>query len=240
MLMRRDWRGEAVMALVVGILTLLIGFGVVFGLITRSMGLAGHADAMFWQLLTGLLALQIPTLALMQGFLLVHQRGWKDGFSLRWEPLAWKFGLGIAVGAVLVGYPIEYGMFQLMEALGREPEPQAAVVFLTTAPGWQRTVIGFLAVLPAAVAEECLFRGVLYSSGRDAGYPRSALILTSVLFGLAHGNMAAFIPLTLFGGALAWAYERTGNLLTCFIAHAGFNAIGLVVAISGFGLDPTT
>lgn len=228
------------MALVVGILTLLMGFGVVFGLITRGMGLAGHADATFWQLLTGLLALQVPTIALMQGFLIVHQRGWRDGFSLRWEPRAWKLGLGVAVAAVLVGYPIEYGMFQLMEVLGRKPEPQAAVVFLTSAPGWQRAIIGLLAVLPAAVAEECLFRGVLYSSGRDAGFPRSALVFTSILFGLAHGNMAAFVPLTLLGGALAWAYERTGNLLTCWIAHATFNAIGLVVAISGFDLDPAT
>lgn len=235
MLTRRDWRGEAVMALIAGILILLVGFGVVFEVITSAMGIAGQEKSTFWRLLAGLLALQVPTLALTHGFLRVHQTGWLKGFGLAWNSMAWKWGLSIAVGAVLVGYPIEYGVFELMRVFGHKPESQLAVRFLTEAPGWQRVIIGFLAVVPAAIAEESLFRGVLYSAGRDFGYPKVAIAGTALIFGLAHAHVAAFIPLTLLGAGLAWGYERTGNLVTCYIAHAAYNAIGLAVAVSGIG-----
>lgn len=225
------------MALIAGILILLVGFGVVFGVITSAMGMAGDDGATFWRLLAGLLALQIPTLALTHGFLRVHQTGWRKGFGLAWDAPAWMWGLSIAVGAVLIGYPIEYGAFELMRVLGHKPESQLAVQFLTEAPGWQRIIIGFLAVVPAAVAEESLFRGVLYSAGRDFGYPKVAIALTALLFGLVHAHLAAFLPLTLLGAGLAWGYERTGNLATCYIAHAAYNAIGLAVAVSGVGVE---
>lgn len=225
------------MALVAGILILLVGFGVVFQVITDAMGIAGQEGATFWRLLAGLLALQVPTLALTHGFLRVHQTDWSRGFGLAWNSQAWKWGLSIAVGAVVIGYPIEYGVFEIMRKLGNKPESQLAVQFLTEAPGWQRVIIGFLAVVPAAIAEESLFRGVLFSAGRDFGYPKVAIAITALLFGLAHAHLAAFIPLTLLGAGLAWGYERTGNLTTCYIAHATYNAIGLAVAVSGIGVE---
>jgi membrane protease YdiL (CAAX protease family) len=223
------------MALFAGVLILLVGFGVIFGVITSSMGVAGRPDATFWRLLTGLLSLQIPAIALTHGFLFVHDKGWRDGFGIQWSTDAWKFGIGIAVAAVAIGYPIEFATFEILRRFGEAPEPQAAVRFLVEAPGWQRTIIGFLAIVPAAIAEEILFRGILYPVGRDLGHPRLALLGTALLFGAIHFHGPAFIPLTILGAGLAWGYARTGNLLTAFIAHGTYNAIGFAVAISGLG-----
>lgn len=223
------------MALFAGVLILLVGFGVVFGIITSSMGVAGRPDATFWRLLTGLLSLQIPAIALTHGFLFVHGTGWREGFGIRWTKEAWKYGVGIAVAAVLMGYPMEFAAFEILRRLGETPEPQAAVRFLIEAPGWQRAIIGFFAIVPAAIAEEVLFRGILFPVGRDLGYPRLALVGTAVLFGAMHVHGPAFLPLTLLGAGLAWGYARTGNLLTAFIAHGTYNAIGFAVAISGLG-----
>lgn len=44
-----------------------------------------------------------------------------------------------------------------------------------------------------------------------------------MLFGLAHFNPLAFVPLTLFGVLLAWLYQRTGNLLLPMFTHFFFN-----------------
>jgi membrane protease YdiL (CAAX protease family) len=61
------------------------------------------------------------------------------------------------------------------------------------------------------------------------------LLGTALLFGAIHFHGPAFIPLTILGAGLAWGYARTGNLLTAFIAHGTYNAIGFAVAISGLG-----
>lgn len=233
MLTRRNWQVEVVVALFAGLFVLLVGLVSVFALVTHSMGFANHPDALFWRLFTGLLALQVPALGLTHGFLHLHDRSWRQGFGLAWSTDACKWGIAIAGVSVLVGYPIEYVTFKVLRHFGEAPEPQVAVQFLTTAPIWQRAAIGFLAVIPAAAAEEILFRGILFPLGRDFGYPRLALVGTSLLFGLVHFHPPSFIPLTLLGAGLAWGYQRTGNLLTCIVGHAAYNTVGLTVAVSG-------
>ena len=94
-----------------------------------------------------------------------------------------------------------------------------------------------LSVLGAPIAEETLFRGILYAWIRERGYPRIAAVASSVLFGLVHFNMTAFIPLSLFGLSLAWLYRRTGNLASTMVAHAVFNLAPFVAIALGVELD---
>lgn len=83
------------------------------------------------------------------------------------------------------------------------------------------------------VAEEALFRGILFPALRDAGWPRAAYLVASVGFGLIHANRAAFLPLSLLGGFLAWLYVRTGNLLAPVAAHVVFNLTPFVLLAAG-------
>ncbi|MEI6342384.1 MAG: CPBP family intramembrane glutamic endopeptidase [Verrucomicrobiota bacterium] len=232
----RHWRLEWVTMLVVGILVATMMAGILGQLLLDGTSAGSGPHATFLRLLMGLLGLQVSGLGLIHVFLRQHGYGWASGFGLRLEPRAMAWGVAMAAASVLVAYPMEEGIVWLLKAAGRTPEPQASVRFLQSAPAWQQALIGLLAVVPAALVEEALFRGVLYSAGRDAGYRRLALVGSSLLFGLAHGHVPTLLPLTLFGAALAWTYERTGSLLACCIAHAGFNMVGLMVAITGMGL----
>lgn len=80
------------------------------------------------------------------------------------------------------------------------------------------------AVIIAPVAEEILFRGLLYRFLKSRISARWAMIASSVCFGAIHGNMASFIPLTFLGMILVRAYERTGSLKVPILMHALFNA----------------
>jgi membrane protease YdiL (CAAX protease family) len=229
----QEWRRESVVGLVTGILLFFTGTLLLLQLALRTSGVADGPNGPFWNLLGGLIALQLPILILSHGCIWFHGLGWREAFGFIWNRSAFAWGIGVGLGAVAIGYPVMRVTVGWLERFGYPSEPQKAVQFLATAPAWQQASIGVFAVFLAAIAEETLFRGILYRLGRTRPQRVAALVLTSILFGAVHFNAAAFLPLTLFGGALCWAYQRTGNLLTCIIAHSTFNAVGLAVAILG-------
>jgi membrane protease YdiL (CAAX protease family) len=85
--------------------------------------------------------------------------------------------------------------------------------------------MGATAVLLAPVAEEMMFRGILYPVIKQVGYPRLALWGTSLLFAAVHLNAVTFVPLTVLALVLTALYERTNNLLAPIAAHLLFNAL---------------
>jgi membrane protease YdiL (CAAX protease family) len=89
--------------------------------------------------------------------------------------------------------------------------------------------LGFFAVVMAPVAEEFIFRGMLYPFIKQFGFPKLALFLTSILFASIHGSIIYFAPLFVLALAFTWLYEKTGNLLAPVIAHSLFNSVNLVI-----------
>lgn len=82
-------------------------------------------------------------------------------------------------------------------------------------------------VILAPLAEELIFRGMVYERMKHyLGIPVS-IVLTSLLFGLYHGNMIQFIYATLVGLLLAYYYEKSGSLLASIIAHMAMNALAV-------------
>ena len=88
-----------------------------------------------------------------------------------------------------------------------------------------------MALLLAPIAEELLFRGIMYPALKGFGFPRFAFWATALVFTFIHFNAAAFLPLLLFACVLNVLYEWTGNLLACMVAHTTFNAINLVLLL---------
>ena len=86
-----------------------------------------------------------------------------------------------------------------------------------------------MAVAVAPVAEEILFRGILYPAVKQLGHPRVAVIGTALLFALFHVNLLTFASLTAVALALIALYEFTDNLLAPITAHAVFNASNLIM-----------
>lgn len=73
------------------------------------------------------------------------------------------------------------------------------------------------------IAEEVLFRGVIYGKLRDVFSVAQAAILSGAIFGIYHKNIVQAIYATLFGILLAVIYERTHTLWGAIVTHMMFN-----------------
>lgn len=212
------------------------------------MGLAGeithkavpgtpHPAPQFTSVMIGTLGFQGVLLAGLVWFLQVHRRGWNEAFGFVSSPPVPALAKGVVLALVVlpVAYALQWASALGLRKLGLPAVAQSSVeVLLRSGAGWQRACLGFFAVGLAPAVEEMLFRGVFFCYIRDLGRPRLALVGSAVLFGLVHNNLAALIPLTVFGAALAWLYARTGNLLACIAAHATFNLAPFLLLAFGW------
>lgn len=111
-----------------------------------------------------------------------------------------------------------------------------ALFALDARPLWQSLV--FFAIVPA-FCEELLHRGLLLPTlVRLLGAP-GGLLLSSLLFGLSHFNLARLLPTTLLGLLAAWLWLRTKSTLLCMVLHAAYNTSLLVAAHEGIEPAPT-
>jgi exosortase E/protease (VPEID-CTERM system) len=170
-----------------------------------------------------------PARALAAGGLLAYF--WPRYTALRspgrgpaWVGLAWAVAAGV-------------GVFLVWMALVEKEKPFEPVADLSgwLAAGWVvAKVIGFVIVTP--LAEELAFRGYLMrwliASDFEAVPPGKftwvSFVVSSVLFGLMHGEWAAGI---LAGMAYGLVVVRTGRVRDAVVAHALTN--GLLLLTSG-------
>lgn len=85
-------------------------------------------------------------------------------------------------------------------------------------------------VLIVPVAEEILFRVVLFEALRDLGATRAAVASASV-FAVGHMIPEQFAALFFLGLVLQFLRSRSGSLLPCIFVHAGINTIGLIALL---------
>lgn len=58
-----------------------------------------------------------------------------------------------------------------------------------------------------------------------------ALLISSILFALLHFNIAQIIPSFICGIILGLIYLYTGSILSCILAHMGYNFISYIMII---------
>ena len=143
-------------------------------------------------------------------------------------------GLVTGLGLVLISMVLALLTSQLIQAFGDQVEPQKLVTLIAEESAKKEnipTLIFFvvMAVAVAPVAEEILFRGILYPAVKQLGHPRVAAIGTALLFALFHVNLLTFASLTVVALGLIALYEFTDNLLAPITAHAVFNASNLIM-----------
>jgi membrane protease YdiL (CAAX protease family) len=166
---------------------------------------------------------------------LVHDHGltWSDAFGLANRPLrSATVGFMCAFSIIPVAWGLQVGSVAVMTLLNWNPEMQHAVNIFNMTRAWSdRLVLGVVALVLAPVAEEILFRGIMYPALKGFGMPRFAFWSTAGVFSLIHFNAATFLSLFVFACLLNILYEKTGNLLTCMVAHTSFNAVNLVMLV---------
>jgi membrane protease YdiL (CAAX protease family) len=139
----------------------------------------------------------------------------RSGFG--WGLLAW---LGSTIVLVAVGW--------VLEQLGRPPEPEAAERAIAMLDPW---VVVIAIVILAPIAEEVFFRGVVFNAWLREGGRRWAYIGSAALFAAIHLSLLSFLPIFLLGLALAWVYQRRGNLLAPIAMHGTLNGISVAMAL---------
>ena len=150
------------------------------------------------------------------------------------EPL-WTGGkrfvvaLGIMVGAVIGVQVIAMAWAPVYEAItGRSLDEQIVSMFLDSETLLQ--LAGTVLIVGVAIPfyEEVMFRGFFYEAVERRWNTRVALIVSSVVFALAHG-LTFFIPLLFLSFVLGWLRMKTGNLRLCFILHMINNSFAVIV-----------
>lgn len=207
--------------------------GLFLGFWVQQASGVGGAESSIWRVVVASLSFQGAGLILIARFLHEHNIRWSEAFGLanRWRK-AVLLGMVVAVCFVPLGYWLQaLSMFVMthLPLFKMQPEEQLPVHLLRVSMSWPgRITLGAAAVLLAPPAEEILFRGVLYPAIKQAGFPRLALWVSTLLFAAVHGNVPTFVPLAVLALVLTALYEHTNNLLAPITAHAVFNAVGLV------------
>lgn len=92
----------------------------------------------------------------------------------------------------------------------------------------------------APVAEEAVFRWLIYLRLRDYLKMPAAVLISSLLFGIYHGNMTQFIYAALLGLLFAYFMEMTGDLYASVLLHIGANVWSLLYSELGLWLLQTS
>lgn len=96
---------------------------------------------------------------------------------------------------------------------------------------WPIAIISYGLISP--VAEELLFRGIIYGYLRKLFDVRTAIVASAILFGMYHGNMVQTLYATIMGYMIAYAYEYFGSFKVPLCMHIGFNLLSLFVDFTG-------
>lgn len=233
MLTERKWRIEGALHLYAALAFALCTAGLLLPWLAPPDEPA-YKEARFWffTLNTGLF--HAVALFFVGAFLHLERMSWSEAFGLS-TPGKVK-ALTLALVTAVLALPVSWLLIGVLSAGLRafsvEPVVQQAVTTLQeTRTLQQRAIFGIVAVVLAPVVEEVLFRGILYPTVKQAGFPRIALWGTSLFFALTHANFLTFIPLTVLALALVWLYERTNNLAAPVVTHALFNAANFAYLI---------
>ncbi len=152
--------------------------------------------------------------------------------------LPWSKALLYGAGTLAMAMPLVYGLSLgwglVLTKLGLPDDPQDSIAIFANTKS-PVIVAGILAVACgfAPLMEELLVRGGIYRFCRQHLGRSASLLISGVIFGVLHFNLASLVPLSFFGMVLAIAYETTGSIRVPIVAHALFNLNTILFILSG-------
>jgi membrane protease YdiL (CAAX protease family) len=87
-------------------------------------------------------------------------------------------------------------------------------------------------VLFAPLAEEGLFRGLLFGGLVNAFGFWPAALVSGAVFGAAHLDLSLWVGLSVAGVWLDWLYWRYRSLWVSTVAHATLNGLSVLLAMT--------
>ena len=235
MLSHKPWNPESLLWLGCGLMLALAPGAAVAGL---------FEDGSIAQMAANVTALPVAILVAVVVWCQANRRIYQSpirladtfGFNRNNTGCCLLLGLAAGLGLVLIAMALALLSNLLIHALGNQAEPQKLVTLIAEESAKKEnipTLIFFvvMSVAVAPIAEEILFRGILYPAIKQIGHPILAAIGTALLFALFHVNLLTFASLTVVALGLIALYEFTDNLLAPITAHAVVNASNLIMLI---------
>lgn len=88
-------------------------------------------------------------------------------------------------------------------------------------------LFAFVTAIVAPITEELFFRGFLFKGLREKYGWVNALMFSSLIFALFHGQLATLIPTFLLGALFAYLFQRSGSVYPGMFLHFVVNAMGV-------------
>jgi len=145
-----------------------------------------------------------------------------------------------AAGPLAAGVPalLAWAIVQnwLVHSFGWKVQEQDAVrwvrAYAHAGDTFRLGVLVVLAVAVVPVAEEAMFRGVLYLPLRARWGRRYAALAVSAIFALVHGYTAGLGHLFILALMFTWMMEAAGTLAVPMLAHAAHNAVMIALILA--------
>lgn len=153
--------------------------------------------------------------------------------ALRWSPFSRSYMQKRPWAVLIWTALLALGSIPLADAissLSHAKMPLEDLQLLTTLVmhPWGWIAVGVL----VPIAEEMVFRGAILRTLLNLCGHRwrwGAIVLSALLFGLAHGNMAQLLNATLLGCLLGWLYYRSGSIAPGIVFHMVNNSVAVLL-----------
>jgi uncharacterized protein len=151
------------------------------------------------------------------------------GFSIRGN---WKLEHGqLPLAAIFISVVTILSLQFVLEPLQSLVPPSEMVLKILKGLQSQPVAFFFLVVVAAPVLEEILFRGIILDGYLKNYNPVNGILISSLLFGLIHGNLAQGIGAFLLGLLFGWIYWKTKSIAACIFLHAINNLLAFVSVV---------
>lgn len=204
-----------------------LAVGVVYGLVTQEpiLGNEGLTADVAQAVIVGAM-LTAAAVFFFGSVWLARRRG------IGWEELGFRRTTGrwhlLAALLFLIFFLIDGFLFRWVDPSGALQEQLTSQLFLRTDSAIWMTVVALAAGPVTAVAEETLFRGLVYRWLRERAGVLLAILLSGALFGISHfyflvpGGTAGLVltlEIAVMGFLTAWLVQASGSLWPPILLH---------------------
>lgn len=138
--------------------------------------------------------------------------------SLSLKTLSCLVGIGL-LGQYALGFVLALLKTLMPDAFYEYTKVTETLRLFDTYP----VVTFIMVVMIGPIAEELLFRGVIYGRLRNSFTVLQAAVISAAIFGIYHKNLVQGAYAALFGIVLAYIFEKTQTIWGCAVMHMMFN-----------------
>jgi membrane protease YdiL (CAAX protease family) len=117
------------------------------------------------------------------------------------------------------------------------PMPREVSESFAKSLGRPSLVIFVTLVIAAPILEELLFRGIMLDGLLNRYRPLTAILVSSIIFGIAHLNPWQFVTAFVIGCFAGWVYLRTKSVGPCILIHATVNCCAYLLQVLASGVN---